>query len=69
MTYANVAANAAVQQSKIANLTTDLSNRAPTANPQFVGTMQVPTAIVASNDTTAANTSWAVAKTSGKKQT
>lgn len=38
----HVNASAAIAQSKIANLTTDLAAKAPTANPTFTGTVTVP---------------------------
>jgi hypothetical protein len=43
ITDAKVATGAAIQQSKIQNLTTALNAKAPTASPTFSGTVTVPT--------------------------
>lgn len=42
VTDAKVATNAAIQQSKVQDLTTDLSARAPLDNPSFTGAVTVP---------------------------
>jgi hypothetical protein len=49
---ADVNASAAIAQSKIANLTTDLSAKAPLANPTFTGTVTVAASGVAFTDGT-----------------
>ena len=45
---ADVNASAAIAQSKIANLTTDLAAKAPLASPTFTGTVTLPTGTVTS---------------------
>jgi len=39
---ADISASAAIAQSKVANLTTDLADKAPTASPTFTGTVVLP---------------------------
>lgn|GEM_PF-1588343 len=51
ITDANINASAAIAQSKISNLTTNLAAKAPLASPTFTGTVTVPTP---SNNTDAA---------------
>jgi hypothetical protein len=63
---ASVSATAAIAQSKIANLTNDLLNRAPVASPTFTGTVVAPTPVSTSNNTVAANTLWVQDKLSTK---
>jgi hypothetical protein len=45
---ADINASAAIAQSKIANLTTDLAAKAPLASPTFTGTVTLPTGTVTS---------------------
>lgn len=55
---ADVNASAAIAQSKIANLTTDLAAKAPLASPTFTGTPAAPTASTATNTTQVATTAF-----------
>ncbi len=49
---ANVNSSAAIAQSKIANLTSDLASKAPLASPTFTGTVTVPEPVNATDATT-----------------
>lgn len=53
ITNNDIADNAAINQSKIANLTDDLNSKAPQANPTFTGTVTLP-ATAPTQDTQAA---------------
>jgi hypothetical protein len=59
---ADINASAAIAQSKIANLTTDLAAKAPLASPTFTGTPTLPTGTIATTQT-AGNSTTAVATT------
>jgi hypothetical protein len=56
---ADVNASAAIAQSKIANLTTDLAAKAPLASPALTGTPTAPTATAGTNNTQVATTAYA----------
>ena len=62
VTNVKVSASAAIDQSKIANLTTDLAAKAPLASPTFTGTVTVPTP---TNSTDAATKAYVDAVTEG----
>ena len=54
VTNTTIATSADIDQSKIHNLTTDLSAKAPLTSPTFTGTVTVPTPINATDATTKA---------------
>jgi hypothetical protein len=54
----DVNASAAIAQSKIANLTSDLALKAPLASPTFTGTPAAPTAVAATSTTQIATTAF-----------
>ena len=56
---ADVNASAAIAQSKIADLTTDLAAKAPLASPALTGTPTAPTATAGTNNTQVATTAYA----------
>jgi hypothetical protein len=56
---ADVNASAAIAQSKISGLTTDLSAKAPLASPELTGTPTAPTATAGTNNTQIATTAYA----------
>ena len=56
---ADVNASAAIAQSKIANLTTDLAAKAPLASPALTGIPTAPTATAGTNNTQVATTAYA----------
>ena len=55
----DINASAAIAQSKIANLTTDLSAKAPLASPTLTGVPLAPTATAGTNNTQIATTAYA----------
>lgn len=55
---ADINASAAIAQSKIASLTTDLAAKAPLASPTFTGTVAVPSPAAGDNTTKPAPTAW-----------
>jgi hypothetical protein len=55
---ADINASAAVAQSKVANLTTDLAAKAPLASPTFTGVPLAPTAAAGTNTTQLATTAF-----------
>lgn len=56
---ADINASAAIAQSKIADLTTDLAAKAPLASPTLTGTPLAPTATAGTNNTQIATTAYA----------
>jgi|GEM_PF-2002160 len=61
ITDAQISASAGIAQSKVANLTTDLSAKAPLASPTFTGAVTVPTPSNPTDATTKAYVDTAVA--------
>jgi hypothetical protein len=59
---ADINASAAIAQSKVANLTTDLGLKAPLASPDLTGTPTAPTAAANTNTTQIATTAFAKAE-------
>jgi hypothetical protein len=59
ITDAKISATAAIAQSKVANLTTDLADKAPLASPALTGTPTAPTATAGTNSTQVATTAYA----------
>ena len=59
VTNAKVSASAAIAQSKIDGLTTDLAAKAPLASPALTGTPTAPTATAGTNSTQVATTAYA----------
>jgi hypothetical protein len=59
---ADINASAAIDQSKIANLTTDLAAKAPLASPDLTGVPTAPTAAADTNTTQIATTAFAKAE-------
>lgn len=55
---AQIAADAAISQSKIADLVDDLADKAPLASPTFTGTVTVPTATAGDSTTKSASTAF-----------
>lgn len=55
---ADINASAAIAQSKVANLSTDLAAKAPLASPAFTGTPTAPTATAGTNTTQLATTAF-----------
>jgi hypothetical protein len=66
VTDAKVAANAAIAQSKVANLTTDLAAKAPLASPTLTGTPAAPTATAGTNTTQLATTAFVTTAAAAK---
>jgi len=59
---ADINASAAIAQSKVANLTTDLADKAPLASPALTGVPTAPTAAANTNTTQVATTAFAKAE-------
>jgi hypothetical protein len=62
ITDAKISATAAIAQSKVADLTTDLAAKAPLASPALTGTPTAPTAAPNTNTTQVATTAFAKAE-------
>jgi hypothetical protein len=62
ITDAKISATAAIAQSKIANLTTDLADKAPLASPALTGVPTAPTAAANTDTTQIATTAFAKAE-------
>ena len=65
---ADINASAAIAQSKIADLTTDLAAKAPLASPALTGTPTAPTAAANTNTTQVATTAFAKAEADAAEQ-
>ena len=65
---ADINASAAIAQSKVANLTTDLADKAPLASPALTGTPTAPTAAANTNTTQVATTAFAKAEADAAEQ-
>jgi hypothetical protein len=59
ITDAKISATAAIAQSKVADLTADLADKAPLASPALTGTPTAPTATAGTNSTQVATTAYA----------
>jgi len=65
---ADINASAAIAQSKVADLTTDLAAKAPLASPALTGTPTAPTAAANTNTTQVATTAFAKAEADAAEQ-
>ena len=68
ITDAKISATAAIAQSKVADLTTDLAAKAPLASPALTGTPTAPTAAANTNTTQVATTAFAKAEADAAEQ-
>ena len=68
ITDAKISASAAIAQSKVADLTTDLAAKAPLASPALTGTPTAPTAAANTNTTQVATTAFAKAEADAAEQ-